>query len=256
MNLDNAIYYSDAPEGRASFRQHLMDSILESNELRKHPAELKEKFLFMLSNTWSTKDLKIERDRKRSIEKVGTDAQRLRHAIRALQYKDQIALDYENEDSPLSKLSLLLTKLEEKSELLAKTFQGEHEEIRTIHLDLNAASIVNLLQMFEISCASRNDHPSLNEAAQQEEVLPPIHRNIAIGMRCVMLALLDAGEEKLSWTTTSTILKRGKKLRDQARITKIEEDIQCLYTRETKPLRLYLLEDPFWKHIKIDKQNQ
>ena len=85
MSRDKEIYYPDDPQGRADFRQHLVNSILESKELRKHPTELQEKFLFMLSNSCRTKNLAVERDRRRSIEKVGTDARRLQHAIETLQ---------------------------------------------------------------------------------------------------------------------------------------------------------------------------
>lgn len=263
MNLDKAIFYSDDPQGRASFRQHLVNSILESKELRKHPAELQEKFLFMLSNSWKIKDLEVERDRRRSIEKVETDANRLLNAIRSLQEKDQITLDYEHKDAPLQELSLTLTKLKEKSGALANAIQGEHEEIRKIQDDFNAVSIVNTLQMFGIPCASRNDHPNKKEAPpksdnQKNEVkklLPPIHKNIAVGMGCVMLALLDAGEEKLSWTTTNTIIKRGKTLKKKANAAKLAGDTEYLLALETKASELYLLEDPFWKHVKIEKND-
>lgn len=253
MNLDKAIFYSDDPQGRASFRQHLVNSILKSNELKKHPAELQEKLLFMLSNSWKIKDLEVERDRRRSIEKVETDANRLLNAIRTLQEKDRIALDYEHNDAPLSELVLALTKLKEKSEALAKAIQGEHEEIRKIQYDLNAVSIVNTLQMFGIPCSSRNDHPNKKEAPQEsvnqkntkKELLPQIHKYTSTSMRCVMLALLDAGEEKLSWTTTNTIIKRGKTLKNEANAA----------TLETKASELYFLVDPFWKHVKIEKND-
>lgn len=261
MNLDKAIFYSDDPQGRADFRQYLVNSILQSNELRKHPTELREKFLFMLSNSWKIKDLEVERDRRRSIEKVETDANRLLNAIRTLQEKDRIALDYEHKDAPLSELVLTLTKLKEKSEALANAIQGEHEEIRKIQYDLNAVSIVNTLQMFGIPCASRNDYPNKKEAPpesdnqknEEKKLLPPIHKNIAIGMGCVMLALLDAGEEKLSWTTTSTIIKRGKALQNKANAAKLSGDTEYLLTLETKALELYYLDDPIWKHLKIEK---
>lgn len=265
MNLDNAIFYSDDPKGRASFRQHLVDSILKSNELRKHPAELQEKFLLILSNSWRTKKLEVERDRKRSIEKVETDAKRLLNAIRTLQEKDRIALDYEYKDAPQQELLLILTTLEEKSKALANAIQGEHEEIRKTQDDLNAVGIVNTLQMFDIPCTSRNDHPNVNEAPTPEsdnqkntkkKLLPPIHKYITIGMRCVMLALLDAGEEKLSWTTTNTIIKRGKILQNKANAAKLEDDTQHLLTQEINSSKLHILEDPVWKHIKIDNQNQ
>ena len=263
MNLDKAIYYADDPQGRADFRQHLVNSILESNELRKHPAELQEKFLFMLSNSWRTKNLEVERDRRRSIEKVRTDANRLLNGIRALQEKDQIALDYEHNDAPLSELVLALTKLKEKSEALAKAIQGEHEEIRKNQDDLNAVGIVNTLQIFGIPCASRNDHPNKKEAPQEsgnqkntkKELLPQIHKYTSTSMRCVMLALLDAGEEKLSWTTTNTIIKRGKTLKNEANAAKLAGDTEHLFTLETKTSELYFLEDPFWKHVKIEKND-
>lgn len=262
MNLDKAIFYSDDPQGRASFRQHLVNSILESKELRKHPAELQEKFLLMLSNSCRTKKLAAERDRRRSIERVETDANRLLHAIRTLQKKDQIALDYEHNDAPLSELVLALTKLKEKSEALANAIQGEHEEIRKIQDDLNAVGIVNTLQMFGIPCASRNDHPNKKEAPpesdnqknEEKKLLPPIHKNIAVGMGGVMLALLDTGEEKLSWTTTSTIIKRGKALQNKANAAKLAGDKEYLLTLETKASRLDVLEEPIWKHIKIEKE--
>lgn len=264
MNPDKVIFYSDDPQGRASFRQHLVNSILKSNELKKHPAELQEKLLFMLSNSWKIKDLEVERDRRRSIEKVETDANRLLNAIRTLQEKDRIALDYEHKDAPLQELLLTLTKLKEKSGALANAIQGEHEEIRKIQDDLNAVSIVNTLQMFGIPCASRNDHPNKKEAPpesdnqknEEKKLLPPIHKNIAVGMGCVMLALLDAGEEKLSWTTTSTIIKRGKALQNKASAAKLEDDTQHLLTQEINSSKLHILEDPVWKHIKIDNQNQ
>lgn len=263
MNLDKAIFYSDDPQGRASFRQHLVNSILKSNELKKHPAELQEKFLFMLSNSWRTKNLAVERDRRESIEKVRTDANRLLNGIRVLQEKDQIALDYEHNDAPLSELVLALTKLKEKSEALANAIQGEHEEIRKIQYDLNAVSIVNTLQMFSIPCASRNDYPNKKEAPpesdnqknEEKKLLPPIHKNIAVGMGCVMLALLDAGEKKLSWTTTSTIIKRGKALQNKANAAKLEDDTQHLLTQEINSSKLHILEDPVWKHVKIEKND-
>ena len=264
MNLDKAIYYADDPQGRADFRQHLVNSILESKELRKHPTELQEKFLFMLSNSWITNNLTVERDRRRSIEKVRTDANRLLNAIRALQEKDQIALDYAHNDAPLSKLTLALTKLKEKSEALANAIEGEHEEIRKIQDDLNAVGIVNTLQMFGIPCSSRNDHPNKKEAPPESDtqkntkkrLLPQIHKYTSISMRCVMLALLDAGEEKLSWTTTNTTIKRGKALQKKANAAKLSGDTEYLLTLETKALELYCLEDPIWKHVKIDSNNQ
>lgn len=265
MRCDNASYYPDTLEGRADFRQHLVNSILESNEIKKHPAELQEKFLFMLSNSWRTKNLEVERDRRRSIEKAGTDAKRLLNAIRALQEKDQIALDYENKDAPLSEPVLMLTKLAEKSEALANAIQEEHEKVRKIQDDLNANSIVNILQMFDIPCTSRNDHPSVNKTPTpksdnqkntEKKLLPPIHKYIAIGMRCVMLALLDAGVEKLSWTTTNTIIKRGKTLQNKANAAKLEGDAQHLLTQETKASKLHFLEAPIWKHVKIEKNDR
>lgn len=263
MNLDKAIYYADDPQGRADFRQHLVNSILESKELRKHPTELQEKFLFMLSNSWRTKNLTAERDRRRSIEKVRTDANRLLNAIRALQEKDQIALDYAHNDAPLSKLMLALTKLKEKSEALANAIEGEHEEIRKIQDDLNAVGIVNTLQMFGIPCSSRNDHPNKKEVPPESDtqkntkkrLLPPVHKYTSISMRCVMLALLDADEEKLSWTTTNTIIKRGKALQKKANAKKLSGDTEYLLTVETKASELYFLDDPLGKHIKIEKND-
>ncbi|MCD8557850.1 MAG: hypothetical protein LRY75_03300 [Shewanella xiamenensis] len=169
MSRDREIHYHDDPQGRADFRQHLVNSILESKELRKHPAELQEKFLLMLSNSWRTKNLYVERDRRQSIEKVGTDAKRLQHAIETLQEKDRIALDYAHNDAPLSELLLTLTKLKEKSEALANVMQGEHEKIRKILDNINAAGIVNTLQMFGIPCVSRNDHPNKKEAPQESD---------------------------------------------------------------------------------------
>lgn len=252
------IQYFDNEEQRPLFRRDLVNSILECAVVKNHSIELQHHLLRLLGLAWRNHDLQLEYKRKQSINKTASDSHRLRLAINALQKKDKATLDYASPHSTAVLLKLL-GNLESNLANLTQAVRGEYKEITTLNFDLNATHIVNLLQQFQIPCKRRNDHSNKDELdlqahpieQEQGTPLPALHKNISTAMRCIMLALVDSGEKKLSWTTTNTVIKKGLQLQQQMKDAVVTVHGHRITFHESKSLRLYMLQDAFWTSLKI-----
>ncbi|HBP6601296.1 TPA: hypothetical protein L6A85_25430 [Pseudomonas aeruginosa] len=201
------------------------------------------KLLFrLLSNGWSITDTPPDTSRIRALEKVASDARRLRGALNSLEAKDAASLDSNYRQTiPLSTRLLALEELEHDAAALAKVIKGEQADISRLRQKRTAAQLVKTLCMFGIPCGTRNDH--------DVDV-----RNVTTAMRCVMFSMLEAGSKNLSWSTTASIIKLGIRVQTDPSENRVLplEGLQAVTQAGEDALRLFMLEEPLWNGIRLE----
>ncbi|HHO8016877.1 hypothetical protein [Pseudomonas aeruginosa] len=227
---------------RRQLRFSLLKEILRCKSVRALSSDHKKLLFRLLSNGWSITDTPPDTSRIRALEKVASDARRLRGALNSLEAKDAASLDSNYRQTiPLSTRLLALEELEHDAAALAKVIKGEQADITRLRQKRTAAQLVKTLCMFGIPCGTRNDH--------DVDV-----RNVTTAMRCVMFSMLEAGSKKLSWSTTASIIKLGIRVQtdpSENRVLPLER-LQAVTQAGEDALRLFMLEEPLWNGIRLE----
>ncbi|QTW18701.1 hypothetical protein [Comamonas kerstersii] len=227
---------------RRQLRFSLLKEILRCESVRTLPSDHKKLLFRLLSNGWSITDTPPDTSRIRALEKVASDARRLRGALNSLEAKDAASLDSNYRQTiPLSTRLLALEELEHDAAALAKVIKGEKAEITRLRQKRTAAQLVKTLCMFGIPCSTRNDH--------DVDV-----RNVTTAMRCVMFSMLEAGSKKLGWSTTASIIKLGIRVQidpSENRMLPLE-GLQAVTQAGEDALRLFMLEEPLWSGVRLE----
>ena len=106
---------------RRQLRFSLLKEILRCESVRTLPSDHKKLLFRLLSNGWSITDTPPDTSRIRALEKVASDARRLRGALNSLEAKDAASLDSNYRQTiPLSTRLLALEELEHDAAALAK----------------------------------------------------------------------------------------------------------------------------------------
>lgn len=227
---------------RRQLRFSLLKEILRCKSVRALSSDHKKLLFRLLSNGWSITDTPPDTSRIRALEKVASDARRLRGALNSLEAKDAASLDSNYRQTiPLSTRLLALEELEHDAAALAKVIKGEQADITRLRQKRTAAQLVKTLCMFGIPCGTRNDH--------DVDV-----RNVTTAMRCVMFSMLEAGSKKLSWSTTASIIKLGIRVQTDPSENRVLplEGLQAVTQAGEDALRLFMLEEPLWNGIKLE----
>lgn len=227
---------------RRQLRFSLLKEILRCKSVRALSSDHKKLLFRLLSNGWSITDTPPDTSRIRALEKVASDARRLRGALNSLEAKDAASLDSNYRQTiPLSTRLLALEELEHDAAALAKVIKGEQADITRLRQKRTAAQLVKTLCMFGIPCGTRNDH--------DVDV-----RNVTTAMRCVMFSMLEAGSKKLSWSTTASIIKLGIRVQTDPSENRVLplEGLQAVTQAGEDALRLFMLEEPLWNGIRLE----
>lgn len=227
---------------RRQLRFSLLKEILRCESVRILSSDHKKLLFRLLSNGWSITDTPPDTSRIRALEKVASDARRLRGALNSLEAKDAASLDSNYRQTiPLSTRLLALEELEHDAAALAKVIKGEQADISRLRQKRTAAQLVKTLCMFGIPCGTRNDH--------DVDV-----RNVTTAMRCVMFSMLEAGSKKLSWSTTASIIKLGIRVQTDPSENRALplEGLQAVTQMGEDALRLFMLEEPLWNGIRLE----
>ena len=227
---------------RRQLRFSLLKEILRCESVRALSSDHKKLLFRLLSNGWSITDTPPDTSRIRALEKVASDARRLRGALNSLEAKDAASLDSNYRQTiPLSTRLLALEELEHDAAALAKVIKGEQADITRLRQKRTAAQLVKTLCMFGIPCGTRNDHDV--DA-----------RNVTTAMRCVMFSMLEAGSKKLSWSTTASIIKLGIRVQTDPSENRVLplEGLQAVTQAGEDALRLFMLEEPLWNGIRLE----
>ena len=228
--------------GRRQLRFSLLKEILRCESVRALPSDHKKLLFRLLSNGWSITDTPPDTSRIRALEKVASDARRLRGALNSLEAKDAASLDSNYRQTiPLSTRLLALEELEHDATALAKVIKGEQADITRLRQKRTAAQLVKTFCMFGIPCSTRNDH--------DVDV-----RNVTTAMRCVMFSMLEAGSKKLGWSTTASIIKLGIRVQTDPSENRMVpfEGFQSVTQAGEDALRLFMLEEPIWNGIRLE----
>lgn len=227
---------------RRQLRFSLLKEILRCESVRALSSDHKKLLFRLLSNGWSITDTPPDTSRIRALEKVASDARRLRGALNSLEAKDAASLDSNYRQTiPLSTRLLALEELEHDAAALAKVIKGEQADISRLRQKRTAAQLVKTLCMFGIPCGTRNDH--------DVDV-----RNVTTAMRCVMFSMLEAGSKNLSWSTTASIIKLGIRVQTDPSENRVLplEGLQAVTQAGEDALRLFMLEEPLWNGIRLE----
>lgn len=227
---------------RRQLRFSLLKEILRCKSVRALSSDHKKLLFRLLSNGWSITDTPPDTSRIRALEKVASDARRLRGALNSLEAKDAASLDSNYRQTiPLSTRLLALEELEHDAAALAKVIKGEQADITRLRQKRTAAQLVKTLCMFGIPCGTRNDH--------DVDV-----RNVTTAMRCVMFSMLEAGSKKLSWSTTASIIKLGIRVQTDPSENRVLPlgGLQAVTQAGEDALRLFMLEEPLWNGIRLE----
>lgn len=227
---------------RRQLRFSLLKEILRCEAVRALSSDHKKLLFRLLSNGWSITDTPPDTSRIRALEKVASDARRLRGALNSLEAKDAASLDSNYRQTiPLSTRLLALEELEHDAAALAKVIKGEQADISRLRQKRTAAQLVKTLCMFGIPCGTRNDH--------DVDV-----RNVTTAMRCVMFSMLEAGSKNLSWSTTASIIKLGIRVQTDPSENRVLplEGLQAVTQAGEDALRLFMLEEPLWNGIRLE----
>lgn len=227
---------------RRQLRFSLLKEILRCESVRALSSDHKKLLFRLLSNGWSITDTPPDTSRIRALEKVASDARRLRVALNSLEAKDAASLDSNYRQTiPLSTRLLALEELEHDAAALAKVIKGEQADISRLRQKRTAAQLVKTLCMFGIPCGTRNDH--------DVDV-----RNVTTAMRCVMFSMLEAGSKNLSWSTTASIIKLGIRVQTDPSENRVLplEGLQAVTQAGEDALRLFMLEEPLWNGIRLE----
>lgn len=252
--------YADVEQDRKSFRFDLLKSILRSAAVRNLECHDKKLLFLGLSNGWDLPDTPADTLRIRALEKVASDARRLKAAINSLESKDASSLERKyRATTPLSKRLLLLEEMERDASALAGIVVNEKRQVTQLQEGLKSARLVSKLSVFGISCATRNDHgrdPGLAKPLGDQKrgmALPDVKDNATTAMRCVMLALLDAKATALGWGMTTRIIKLGLRWRKEQRESKILHfgEGHCMTKEDVDTLNLFLLKEPMWNGFRL-----
>lgn len=227
---------------RRRLRFSLLKEILRCESVRALSSDHKKLLFRLLSNSWSITDTPPDTSRIRALEKVASDARRLRGALNSLEAKDAASLDSNYRQTiPLSTRLLALEELEHDATALAKVIKGEQADITRLRQKRTAAQLVKTLCMFGIPCSTRNDH--------DVDV-----RNVTTAMRCVMFSMLEAGSKKLGWSTTASIIKLGIRVKTDPSENRMLplEGLQAVTQAGEDALRLFMLAEPIWSGIRLE----
>lgn len=227
---------------RRQLRFSLLKEILRCESVRALSRDHKKLLFRLLSNGWSITDTPPDTSRIRALEKVASDARRLRGALNSLEAKDAASLDSNyGQTIPLSTRLLALEELEHDAAALAKVIKGEQADISRLRQKRTAAQLVKTLCMFGIPCGTRNDH--------DVDV-----RNVTTAMRCAMFSMLEAGSKNLSWSTTASIIKLGIRVQTDPSENRVLplEGLQAVTQAGEDALRLFMLEEPLWNGIRLE----
>ena len=226
---------------RRRFRFALVKSILRCESVRRLPHDHKKLLFRWLANGWSITDTPPDTSRIRALEKVASDARRLRAALGRLDAKDAASLDFNySQTIPLSTRLLALEELSNDADALARVIKGEQADIVRLRKRRTAKSIANTLSMFGIPFNTRNDW-DVDE------------RNVTTAMRCVMFAMLEADAKKLHWGTAAAIVKLGFQMLtdpDEEKVVFSEGGIPVT-AGDAEDFRLFLREMPEFNGIKL-----
>lgn len=204
--------WADDTRDRRSFRFDLVKSILRCDSVRRLDHSRKKWLLQRLSHAWQIAESPPDTTRIRALQKVASDARRLRAALRSLDTKDTETLDFNfmfGQTIPLPSRLEMLKETESAATKLAKAIKGQQKEIGDLELGFASGWLINLLGMMDIPCSTRNDHDQRIGNRKQHQELPEIDDKATTAMRCVMLALLDANTPNLGWSMTASIIRRG-----------------------------------------------
>lgn len=226
-------------------RFSLIKDILRCDTVRTLPSDEKKWLFSRLSGAWRINNkMPPETSRIRALEKVASDARRLRASLHSLDDRDtaSLAINYER-GIPLATRLLVLQELENNAAELSKAIKGQQKEIARLIQQRTAVSLVETLCAFGISCRTRNDH----DVAEH---------NVTTAMRCVMFSMLDGKIKKASWSRTTSIIKLG--------LRTLQERGGKLYSFGRGPhmslsqdavdsFRLFRLEEPIWNGLGLSE---
>lgn len=226
---------------RRRLRFCLLKDILRCGTVRALTHDHKKLLFLLLSDGWSVTHTPPDTSRIRALEKAASDTRRLRGALNSLEAKDAASLDSNYQRSiPLSTRLLMLEELEQDAIALAKVIKGEQKEIARLRRKRTAAHLVETLRRFGISCSTRNDH-DVDDC------------NTTTAMRCVMFSMLEANDEDLSWSTTTSVIKLGlQTLEAQSGKQFLFEQHTSLTQEDVDRVRLMMLEEPIWNGIRLE----